>query len=142
MSIPAPGYIWRIIEAVSRPIDQPIGPIHLDTADADWLRDHLLELAAAIPPRKGRPSALMDCAVWIALDVALRIQHQPLAPKQAHHAVATDWGLPDDGGDRHVEEMERAARSEAEKFLHQIDHVRLAALVKTNRSNFLSRKST
>jgi hypothetical protein len=136
VSIPAPGVIWRIIEAVSRPIDQPVGPIHLDTADADWLHNHLLAIVTEPTPRTGKRSR-NNHYVWVALDVALRLPESKGSPKVAYFAVAKDWGATE----KQVGRWETIARETATPMLKKFDRAVLARLVKHNRDVYL-KKST
>ena len=135
MSLPEPGVIWRLIAALNRPADQPIGPIHLTSADADWLCDHLLSIAAP-PPRRGRKSR-NDHFVWAALDVALRLPASQYSLKAAWDAVAVDWKTTDDK----IEHWESEARDAARDLLKTGNSRVLERMVKHHRDAYL-KKST
>jgi hypothetical protein len=139
VSIPAPGVIWRIIEAVSRPIDQPVGPIHLDTADADWLHAHLMDIAMKPTPLgPGAPAENPNHYIWVAVDVNMRLLTQITKKpslKVALFDVANFWQMKR----RDVEECERAVRDVAKRLVTTTNYGRLAKLIKLNRDNYLAR---
>jgi hypothetical protein len=136
VSIAAPGAIWRIIEALRRPIDRPIGPIHLTTADADWLQTLLLSIAAEHKPREGYPgdATKINAYVWVALDVAMRLsKSNPM--KVVCDAVAQEWGIKE----RQVERWEAKARETAKQLLSTGNEATLARMVQYQRDAFLKK---
>jgi hypothetical protein len=135
VSIAAPGAIWRIIEALRRPIDRPIGPIHLTTADADWLQTLLLSIAAEHKPREGNPgnATKINAYVWVALDVAMRLSENPM--KAVCDDVAQEWGITK----RQVERWETTARETAKQLLSTGNGATLARMVEYQRDAFLKK---
>jgi len=130
MSIPAPGYLWRLIDALHRPINQPIGPIQLDTADADWLYEHLLTIATKPPVREGAPSRNNHC-IWVAVHVQmLRLAQRGKKPwKVAYSDAAEFWGVKE----KQVEEWERKLRGDAKRLIATAGYEPIARLIKRNR---------
>lgn len=130
MSVPAPGVVWRLIDALHRPIDQPRGPIELDLADGDWLYEHLLELATKPPVREGKPPRINHC-LWVAVHVhMIRAADRAKKPRKVAYGEAAEfWGITE----KQVEEWERKLRAEAERTVATVEPKALARLIKRNR---------